>query len=107
MNVPQLARYGIAPNKNKNLKGEKMADKERPSEMGSRGMAGSERHATGTHDWTVLSQTLVKSPQWTRNTLRGLDSPRPGSDDDHESQEVSVQKELLAFAKNCSGAPRR
>lgn len=67
-----------------------MAEKEQSTDTSAHEM-------TGTNDPSGLGRTLVKSPQWVRNTLRALESARSGSNEEHGSGPLIVQSELLGI----------
>ena len=51
-----------------------------------------ERRSTVTTDRSSLSDTLVKSPQWKKNALQGIESDQSGTNRDATLRETCVQQ---------------
>ncbi len=91
-----------------------MSEKERSTGNDSHGRARGERLPAGTKDLARLGATLVKSPQWTKNTLQGMEAMRSavlrsgGTQGADARVETAAMSEALARrAEEMKAATRR
>ena len=69
-----------------------MAEKEKPSSTGINRAIDAERESQAAAERLRLSETLVKSPQWKKNTLQLIEALRAHNDDDFDGN--SHEREL-------------
>ena len=73
-----------------------MAEEQKSSTTGINKALEAERTSRGASDRSSLSDTLVKSPQWKKNTLQLIEALRAGeADDDPHAREIEVRDEEI------------
>jgi len=94
--------------------GKKMAEKEQSSGFGISGAIRAEQQSGGMTDLSSLNDTLVKSPNWKKNTLQRIENVRSGGPDgavsgmaslEHESR--SIREALEHQVEEATGAKRQ